>query len=87
MHTSQNVSAKPVRIVEIEVRQDGSKGGLEETAFALIDNTQVRVYRTPKPPPSAITGKNFVAVDVSTAAVLWNKVPDGPGPFVITELK
>ena len=89
MHTSQNLSATPVRIVEIEVRQDGGKEipGKQTMGKALIDNAQVRVYRAAKAAATPVTAKNYVATDVTTAAVLWNKMPDGPGPFVITELK
>ncbi|MES1258896.1 MAG: hypothetical protein ABUS51_10715 [Acidobacteriota bacterium] len=83
MHTSQNVSAKPVRIVEIELRKEGAPGAGQGAGKALLDNSQVRVYRTAKP----VSAKNYVAVDVNTAAVLWNQLPEGPGPFVITELK
>jgi hypothetical protein len=81
MHTSQNVSSSPVRIVEIELKSEG--GGKGSAGKALIDNPQVRVYKTSKP----VTATNYVAVDVKTATVLWNKLPEGPGPFVITELK
>jgi hypothetical protein len=81
MHTSQNISASPVRIIEIEVKAQG--GGKGSGGKALIDNPQVKVYRTSK----AVTAKNYVAVDVKTASVQWNKMPEGPGPFIITELK
>lgn len=87
MHTSQNVSAKPVRIVEIELRQEGGKSTKPVAGGTLIDNGQVRVYRMAKPDARPVAGKNYVAVDVGTAAVRWNQLPDGPGPFVITELK
>jgi mannose-6-phosphate isomerase-like protein (cupin superfamily) len=81
MHTSQNVSSGPVRIIEIEVKAQG--GGKGSGGNALIDNPQVKVYRT----SSAVTAKNYVAVDVKTASVQWNKMPEGPGPFIVTELK
>jgi hypothetical protein len=84
MHTSQNVSASPVRIIEIEVKaQGGGKASGKGDGPALLDNPQVRVFKTSK----AVTAKNFVAVDVKTATVSWNKLPEGPGPFIITELK
>ena len=89
MHTSQNVSAAPVRIVEIEVRAKASPTqpapGKAQPApgKALLENEQVRVYRAKGP----VKAKNFVAVNEKTAEVLWNRVPDGPGPFIITEIK
>jgi hypothetical protein len=83
MHTSQNVSSKPLRIVEIELRNPGHPGPPSGKP-ALIDNAQVRVYRSSAAPPA---GTNFVAVNDKTAAVAWNKLPGGPGPFVIAELK
>jgi hypothetical protein len=85
MHTSQNVSSKPLRIVEIEVRSAGGGSAVPPPAgiHALIDNPQVLVYRGSKPP----TGKHYVAVNARTGAAGWDKMPDGAGPFVITELK
>jgi uncharacterized RmlC-like cupin family protein len=82
MHTSQNVSSAPIRIVEIEIRAQGG-GKTEGGPPSLIDNNQVRVYRTSR----AVSAKNFVATDIRTGTALWNRMPDGPGPFVITELK
>jgi uncharacterized RmlC-like cupin family protein len=82
MHTSQNVSTSTIRIVEIEVRSAGQKMD-SQTGSALIDNPQVRVYKSSKAP----TGKHFVAVDMKTASTAWDKIPEGSGPFVITELK
>jgi len=83
MHTSQNVSSKPVRIVEIELRNQGS-GEHGKGPKAVLDNQQVRVYRATTPPPA---GKNFVAVNDKTADVAWDKLPEGTGSFVIVELK
>jgi len=85
MHTSQNVSSKPLRIVEIEVRSAGGGNAVPPRAaiHALIDNPQVRVYRGSQPPAA----KHYVAVDAKTGAALWDKMPDGAGPFVIIELK
>jgi uncharacterized RmlC-like cupin family protein len=85
MHTSQNVSSSPVRIVEIEVRSAGGGNGAASVSgiHPIIDNPQVLVYRSSKPP----AGKHYVAVDVRTGSALWDKMPDGAGPFVITELK
>ncbi len=83
MHTSQNVSSKPIRIVEIEVRSQGGAAAGKSAEKTLLDNPQVRVYRSSHRPAA----KNFVAVDPVTAAVLWNRLPEGTGPFLITELK
>jgi hypothetical protein len=84
MHTSQNVSSSQVRIVEIEVRSAGGGNGTTPAGVhPIIDNAQVLVYRGSKPP----AGKHYVAVDVNTGSALWDKMPDGSGPFVITELK
>lgn len=85
LHTSQHVSEAPTRIVEIELRKPGSGGSIAgvPAAFA-IDNPQVRVYRTATVPPA---GWNYIAVDPRTAEVLWNRLPAGTGPFVITLLK
>jgi mannose-6-phosphate isomerase-like protein (cupin superfamily) len=83
MHTSQNVGKTPLRIVEIEVR----KGAAPETkagAYKTIDNAQVHVYRSSKPPAP---GKEFVAVNAKTGDAAWDKLPGGPGPFVIAEMK
>jgi uncharacterized RmlC-like cupin family protein len=82
MHTSQNVSTTPIRIVEIEVRSKGSAAS-PEPGKALLENAQVRVYRAKGP----VRAPHFVAVNEKTGEVLWNKVPDGPGPFIITEIK
>ena len=83
LHTSQNVSAKAVRIVEIELRVPAAGKGGEQSSAALIDNAQVRVYTGAGP----VKAKNYVAVDTTSAVVTWNKLPAGAGPFVITELK
>jgi uncharacterized RmlC-like cupin family protein len=86
MHTSQNVSPKTVRIVEIEVRSAGAKGNAERRSrpgHPVIDNPQVVVYRGSKPSG----GRHYVAVDVDTGSVLWDKMPEGAGPFVISQLK
>jgi hypothetical protein len=85
MHTSQNVSQRPIRIVEIELRKQPGAG---ETAppdrtRAVIDNSQVRVYQALKPPASG----NYVAVDIRSGTATWDKLPEGSGPFVITQLK
>jgi hypothetical protein len=84
-HTSQNTSTRPIRIVEIELKTTGSAdaGGPPDRTRSIIDNPQVRVYQAAKGPASG----NYVAVDIRSAAVLWNKVPDGPGPFVIAQVK
>jgi hypothetical protein len=85
MHTSQNVSPKPLRIVEIEVRSAGGGNGVPPPSgvHALIDNPQVVVYRGSQPP----AGKHYVAVDSRTGAAGWDKMPGGTGPFVIAEIK
>jgi hypothetical protein len=71
--------------VEIEVRSAGggnaAPGGGNRAI--LFNNPQVLVYRGSNPP----AGKHFVAVDATTGAAGWDKLPDGAGPFVITELK
>ena len=73
-----------MRIVEIEVKaQGGGKASGKADGPALMDNAQVRVFKTSK----AVAAKNFVAVDARTGTVSWNKMPEGPGPFIITELK
>jgi uncharacterized RmlC-like cupin family protein len=82
MHTSQNVGKTPVRIVEIELRKgaaDTKAGG-----YKTIDNAQVHVYRSSKPPAA---GKEFLAVNPSNGDAAWDKLPDGPGPFIIAEMK
>lgn len=81
MHTSQNVSSKPVRIVEIELRNTGG-GAAKAVPSAILDNAQTLVYRAEKP-----RGRNFVAVSEKAAAVAWNKLPDGPGPYIFVEVK
>ena len=85
MHTSQNVSSRPIRIVEIELK---GKGQADTTAppdrtRSIVDNAQVRVYHAIKGPAN----RNYVAVNIQTGEVLWDKVPAGTGPFVITEVK
>jgi len=84
MHTSQNVSSKPIRIVELELRKGGE--GVKTTAGAhkTIDNAQVHVAHSAKPPAA---GSHYVAVDPKTGLYLWDKMPDGTGPFVVAELK
>lgn len=83
MHTSQNVSAKPVRIVEIELRNQ-PRADARARKDAILDNAQTTVYRSSVAPAA---GTNFVAVNEKAAAVAWNKLPEGPGPFVIVEIK
>jgi len=83
MHTSQNVSSSTIRIIEIEIRSPGGKSSAEPAPKAVIDNPQVRVYKSSKAP----AGKHFVAVDMKNASTTWDKLPEGAGPFVITELK
>jgi hypothetical protein len=85
LHTSQHVSEKPSRIVEIELRKPAPAKAAAQppSGTFILDNPQVRVYRASTPPP----GGNYVAVNMSTAAVTWNSLPSGPGPFVITLLK
>jgi uncharacterized RmlC-like cupin family protein len=82
-HTSQNVSSGTVRIVEIEIRRGESAAPWFGRASPIINNPQVVVYRGSEPP----AGKHYVAVDVDTGSALWDKMPAGSGPFVITELK
>lgn len=82
LHTSQNVSSKTVRIVEIELKNAGKADAGNTDKSALIDNAQVRVTRGNKAPKG-----NYVAVDEKNAIALWNQMPAGPGPFVIAEIK
>jgi len=86
MHTSQNVTASPTavtRIVEMEIRTP-AVASFTAMKNSVIDNAQVRVYKSARAPAA---GKHFIAVDTKAAAVVWDKLPDGAGPFVITELK
>ena len=86
LHTSQNVSPKPVRIIEIELKTKKGKPkimGREAPGRNLVDNPQVRVYRSKGP----VTAPRYVAVDIRKGTVLWNQMPDSPGPFVIAEIK
>lgn len=87
-HTSQHVSEKPTRIVEIELQKPGTATGAAKSSTvkgaALLDNAQVRVYRSKVAPPA---GSNYVAVNMDTAETVWNRLPSGVGPFVITLLK
>jgi uncharacterized RmlC-like cupin family protein len=84
-HTSQNVSTRPIRIVEIEIRQPGhgDENAPPDRTHAVIDNSQVRVYRASRAP----AGKHFLAVDIAAGEFTWDKLPSGSGPFIITELK
>lgn len=85
LHTSQHVSADATRIVEIELKKPGGGRALGAGPKEVpIDNGQVRVYRSSVRPGD---GANFVAVNVETAEVVWNGMPAGNGPFVITLLK
>jgi oxalate decarboxylase/phosphoglucose isomerase-like protein (cupin superfamily) len=83
MHTSQNVSANPVRIIEIEFHSKGVPATRALSGKALLENNQVRVYRNAGP----IHSKNYVTIDEKTAEVLRNRIPAGPGPFLIAEIK
>jgi uncharacterized RmlC-like cupin family protein len=82
MHTSQNVSSSPVRIVEVELRNQG-KPASKPNAAAALDNSQVLVYRATAPP----AGKNFLAVSEKAGTVAWKNLPDGPGPYIFVEVK
>lgn len=83
MHTSQNVSSKPIRIVEIELRNQGNAAA-PSARSAVLDNSQVSVYRGSTTPPA---GTHFVAVDENAGTYTFDKMPDGAGPFVIVRLK
>lgn len=83
-HTSEHVSEKATRIVEIELLKPGNGGGSGPAKGAIIDNSQVRVYKSAIAPP---VGSNYVAVNISTAETVWNRMPSGSGPVVITLLK
>jgi hypothetical protein len=85
MHTSQNTSARPLRIVEIELKTPGNPDAKAppDRTRAIIDNPQVRVYQAEKAPKQG----QYVAVDIRTAEVQWDKQPKGAGPFVIAEVK
>lgn len=85
IHTSENVSERPIRIVEIELRRQGDSGASgqpPDRTHAVIDNGQVRVYKGSNPPEK----DHYVAVNTSTGAVAWDRVPEG-GPIVITQIK
>jgi hypothetical protein len=85
VHTSENVSERAIRIVEIELRHQGDSGAAAEApdrTHAVIDNSQVRVFKGSTPPAK----DHYVAVNTSTGAVAWDHVPEG-GPVVITEIK
>jgi uncharacterized cupin superfamily protein len=85
VHTSENVSSRPIRIVEIELRNQGDSGAAArppDRTRTLIDNAQVRVYKGSNPPAK----DHYVAVNTSTGAVAWDRVPEG-APIVITEIK
>ena len=85
IHTSENVSDRPIRIVEIELRRQGDSGAAAEPpdrTRAVIDNAQVRVYKGSTPPAK----NHYVAVNTSSGAVEWDHVPQG-SPIVITEIK
>jgi uncharacterized cupin superfamily protein len=85
IHTSENVSERPIRIVEIELRRQGDSGAAAEApdrTRAMIDNAQVRVYKGSNPPAK----DHYVAVNTNTGDVAWDRVPQG-GPIVITEIK
>jgi oxalate decarboxylase/phosphoglucose isomerase-like protein (cupin superfamily) len=84
MHTSQNVGTKPLHIVEIELRKGGQGVDTKPGAYKTIDNAQVHVYRGSQAPAA---GKHFVGVDPITGVYAWDKLPSGPGPFVIAEIK
>ncbi len=85
VHTSENVSDRPIRIIEIELRREGDSGAAAaapDRTHAVIDNGQVRVYKGSNPPAK----DHYVAVNTSTGAAAWDHVPEG-GPIVITEIK
>jgi hypothetical protein len=71
--------------VEIELRNQGDSGAAAQPpdrTHTVIDNAQVRVYKGSNPPAK----DHYVAVNTSTGAVAWDRVPEG-GPIVITEIK
>ena len=82
-HTSQNVSSKPIRIVEVELRNEGHAGA-SSVKGAVLENAQVSVYRGSSAPEA---GVHFVAVDEKAGTYQFDKMPDGAGPFVIVRLK
>jgi uncharacterized RmlC-like cupin family protein len=85
VHTSENVSERPIRIIEIELRRRGDSGAAAEPpdrTHAVIDNSQVRVYKGSTPPAK----DHYVAVNTSTGTVAWDHVPQGSA-IVITEIK
>jgi mannose-6-phosphate isomerase-like protein (cupin superfamily) len=92
MHTSQNVSSIPMRIVEVELRnlelgnlglRKQGKTASKPNPAAALDNSQVLVYRATVPPAS----KNFLAVSEKANTVAWKSLPDGPGPYIFIEVK
>jgi len=84
MHTSQNISAQPVRIIEIELKNAGTDKAEQTTRPNFImDNRQVRVYRGTEAPNAG----HYLAADVKAGTAFWDKMPEGAGPFVITEIK
>jgi len=83
-HTSQHVSAASTRIVEIELRKPTGKGAGTPVQDVVLDNAQVRVYRSSSAPPADL---DYVAVNPRTAETTWKRLPAGAGPFVITVLK
>ncbi len=85
IHTSENVSDHPIRIVEIELRNPGNPsaaGQPPDRTHAVIDNAQVRVYKGSNPPGSG----HYVAVNTRTGEAAWDHVPEG-GPIVIAQIK
>ena len=85
IHTSENVSERPIRIVEIELRRQGDSGAAAQPpdrTRAVIDNSQVRVYKGSNQPAK----DHYVAVNTSSGAVAWDRVSEG-SPIVITEIK
>jgi uncharacterized RmlC-like cupin family protein len=84
VHTSENVSERPIRIIEIELRRPSGSGVSEppDRTHAVIDNSEVRVYKGSTPPARG----HYVAVNTSTGTVAWDHVPEGSS-IVITEIK
>ncbi len=85
IHSSQNISGRTIRIIEIELKSEGKASAADapDRTRAVIDNAQVRVYQASKPP----VNRHYVAVNIKTAEVVWDKLPAGQGPFVIAEVK
>ena len=85
VHTSENVSDRPIRIIEIELRRQGNPeaaGKPPDRTHAILDNSQVRVYKGSNPPAKG----HYVAVSTSTGAAEWDHVPEGSS-IVITQIK